>query len=301
MDVDLTPIPVLFVTWDRLEYSKKAFAALLGAGRPITITIWDNGSQPDTIEWLKEIERSWVPVRKILFHKQNLGLAKAMNWFFRKHHDAQYVVKVDNDTVLPKDWLVKLVEGMWKANQLARASQMRGYYGLNRIGAVSGTCLRPDGWTWDEWVENAMRTFKLEDETKLHLNDYICGTGLLINMNMIRHRGLLFEDFPAAIGGWTDYTRVAAKKNEWSFAFYSEVYLNLLNLAREHVFPGNLSKQYFFVPSSELLYLGPGQMGETRLGNPDFRDALDPPFLFGALLGIITMRQVKSRATGRYE
>jgi hypothetical protein len=165
--------------------------------------------------------------------ERNVGLAPAVNWFFKKYADAPYVVKVDNDTVLPDNWLADLMEVMEATD-------------VGNLGAVSGTCLRPYGPTFKDWVKSMpTRPFRQE---RLYFHDYVLGTGVLINMEMIRRRGLLFEHFPRSpesgpddpclISGWTAYTREAALEG-WRFAFYSKVHVNLLNLKAEHVLSGD--------------------------------------------------------------
>lgn len=233
----MKPIPVLLVTYNRLEYSKQALESIcLNPGLPIELTIWDNASTDGTSEWLDFIEprqhRNTVSL-KIVRSPRNSGLAPAINQFFRDHADAPYVVKVDNDTVLPDNWLVGLMDAMLyiKMHEV-------------RIGAVSGTCLRPNGLTFAEWVRTSMDTTSYKEHA-LHFNTYILGTGVLINMDMIRNRGLLFEKFPRSvdsgpddpclISGWTAYTREACEFEGWKFAFYSKVPVNLLNILTEHV------------------------------------------------------------------
>lgn len=215
-------IPVLMVTYGRLAYSVQAFNSILSfnANHPVKITIWDNCSDDGTRVWLKSIQ-GHRDIEEIVLRDRNEGLARAVNYFFRKHHDAKYVVKVDNDTVMPENWLDDLLEAY-------------DYAPYPKIGAISGTCLRPNGDTFADWVKNVMKTVPLKDDF-LHFNSYVLGTGVLINMDMIRTRGLLFEHFPCKISGWTDYTRIAAEWEEWRFAFYSKVPVKLLNLAAEHV------------------------------------------------------------------
>lgn len=250
-------IPVLLVTYNRIVYSKKALSAIVeNAGVPIELNIWDNGSREDTQNWLRSIKGNTVGVEAywnagggdcviadIILNAENKGLAAAMNWFFRKYATQPYVVKVDNDTVLPKDWLKDLLYVME-----TRLPEVK-------LGAVSPTCLRPSGPTFDQWVKESMVSVPFLDH-QLHFNSYVLGTGVLINMDMIRELGLLFEYFPygpneamkrapyekyakpdrtCLISGWTAYTRIACDYHGWKFAFYSKVHANLLNLKAEHV------------------------------------------------------------------
>ncbi len=221
----MIPVPVLMVTYNRLEYTKKAVASVLAnPGIPVRLRIWDNGStEPGMQEWLEDFYGSAVIVKKC---PRNVGLALPMNFFFKDHADFPFVAKVDNDTVLPDNWLRDLMDVMTDPHQDMK------------LGAVSGTCLRPYGMTGRQWLDSMPR--KRFGEHLLHFNSYCLGTGVLINMEMIRRRGLLFENFPRAIGsgpddtclisGWTAYIREAAEYEGWKFALYSKVPVQLLNI-----------------------------------------------------------------------
>ncbi len=217
--------------YNRIEYSKRAFASIVNRpGLPVAVTMWDNGSTDATREWMESIPLDTV-VRKV-HAGRNYGLAVAMNDFFIMNARYPFVVKVDNDTVLPANWLRDLMDVMTDSSREAM------------LGAVSGTCLRPYGDTFKDWVEKYMVTRPFGDH-KLHYNSYVLGTGVLINMELIRKRGLLFEKFPRAIGsgpddpclisGWTAYIRAAHEYEGWKFAFYSKVPVQLLNIKEEHV------------------------------------------------------------------
>lgn len=231
----MRPVPVLLVTYNRLEYSKRALESILkDPGMSVNVTIWDNGSTDGTVEWLEglKMDPSFGIVSKVNAGR-NCGLAAVMNWFFTKYSNYPFVVKVDNDTVMPDNWLRDLMDVMTDPNR------------TQKLGAVSGTCLRPNGDTFKDWVDKYMVTKPFRGH-QLHFNSYVLGTGVLINMDMIRERGLLFEHFPRAvessdpldtclISGWTAYIRAAHEYEGWQFAFYSKVPVTLLNIKEEHV------------------------------------------------------------------
>jgi rhamnopyranosyl-N-acetylglucosaminyl-diphospho-decaprenol beta-1,3/1,4-galactofuranosyltransferase len=67
-------IPVLMITYNRLEYTKKALEALfLSQGRKIFII--DNGSSDGTREWLES--HPWKMTMNITYNKDNIGIAGA--------------------------------------------------------------------------------------------------------------------------------------------------------------------------------------------------------------------------------
>lgn len=94
-------IPVLFTTYNRLDYTKKALEALIGTCRVIVI---DNGSTDGTVEWLKT-----QPV-EVIYNEENRGVAGAMNQFLKLiSDDHMWAGKIDNDTIVHKDWVHWLV------------------------------------------------------------------------------------------------------------------------------------------------------------------------------------------------
>lgn len=241
----MRPVPVLLVTHNRLEYTKRALHSILKKpGMDVAITIVDNASTDGTREWLSGIKLQYGRVVQVSLSQKNLGLAKVMNRFFQAYSSYPFVVKVDNDTVLPDNWLLDLMDVMTDPRR------------EKKLGAVSGTCLRPYGDTFDEWVRKHMVT-KPFDTYKLHYNSYVLGTGVLINMEMIRERGLLYEEFPRSpdsepgdtclISGWTAYIRAAHEYERWQFAFYSKVPVNLLNIRSEHVLSNDYPEYDTFV------------------------------------------------------
>lgn len=222
------PIPILMITYNRLPYTVHALGCLFEnyAGVPTKITIHDNGSTDGTRTWLKYLKHPAID--HIRFSDKNDGLAKPMNEFFRRNKDAEFVCKVDNDTILPKFWLTNLLASMRWYNlfpdKLAKGE----------TGAISGHCLRPGGLTAKAWY-NSMDRY-ISNEGELRKNSYICGTGVLINMKMIREIGFLSESEPCLMGGWTSYCRIVSDIiGGYNFYFDMNVFCRLLNLESDHV------------------------------------------------------------------
>jgi len=103
-------IPILMIVLDRYEYTKKALTALLeNTDYPFKLFLFNNGSEGETTRYLERLDDSRIEY----FHSsKNIGLVPAMNMFFDRFKDNQYVAKVDNDTVVHKGWLGKLKEVM---------------------------------------------------------------------------------------------------------------------------------------------------------------------------------------------
>ena len=94
-------------TWNRLEYTKLAIQSVLTQTyTDFILHIVDNGSEDGTPEYLKTLDD---PRIQITLWDKNKGLSEATN-FAWIGNNSKYVGRVDNDTILPADWLARMVE-----------------------------------------------------------------------------------------------------------------------------------------------------------------------------------------------
>jgi hypothetical protein len=101
-------ITVLMVTYNRLDYTRRALPALLASqGVSAEFVVWDNASTDGTREWLVETVGSDPRVTLILA-RSNLGCVEPMNvsWGAAR---TPFVAKVDNDTLVPPGLLADLL------------------------------------------------------------------------------------------------------------------------------------------------------------------------------------------------
>ena len=105
-------VELIMVTYNRLDYTKKAVRALLKQTQPFRLTIWDNGSRKDTVKYLKRLNDKRI---KIILNDKNYGLSHAVDCVF-SDSSADYIGKVDNDTLVPPKWLEKCVESHKKTD-----------------------------------------------------------------------------------------------------------------------------------------------------------------------------------------
>ena len=111
-------VNILFLTYDRLEYTQKAIARLLkSTNYPFNLYIVDNHSTDGTVNWLREIENEYPNIREIIYNAENRGLAAPTNDFW-KRVDSDLVGKIDNDTLVPDGWLERLVDAHQKSKKL---------------------------------------------------------------------------------------------------------------------------------------------------------------------------------------
>lgn len=98
-------VPVLFTTYNRLEYTRQSLPALMASDCGLILVV-DNNSTDGTKEYLQSIKSDRIHV---IYEKENTGVAGAMNLFLQLTHGDKYVGKVDNDTIVPPDWCSRLL------------------------------------------------------------------------------------------------------------------------------------------------------------------------------------------------
>lgn len=94
-------IHLIFVTYNRLFYTRKALTSLLNSDDDFKLTIWDNDSSDGTVEFLKSVNDPRI--NEIIFSKENVGQIAATNniWSSSK---CDLIGKVDNDCLLTPGW-----------------------------------------------------------------------------------------------------------------------------------------------------------------------------------------------------
>jgi len=106
-------VSVIVLTYNGAAYSKKCVESILNATAypNYELIIVDNASTDSTRDWLKELGESGDPRIKIILNNWNTGYAAGNNIGFRAS-SGQYIVLLNNDTVVTKGWLTGLVKHM---------------------------------------------------------------------------------------------------------------------------------------------------------------------------------------------
>lgn len=174
-------IPILMITYNRLEYTKKALDALL-AVKGIRIIIIDNGSTDGTQEWFKEMIGTNLQRWGIYLNAFNIGIAGAMNKFLNLTDLSHFVGKVDNDTIVPPDFIERMLPHMAKAD-IVQAK--------HPLIAASGVG------TFDEW------TSKMPADGALRFNHFVGGSGVLFKRQLVDR----IPETEWKLGGWREFQR----------------------------------------------------------------------------------------------
>lgn len=101
-------LSILLPVYNRLCYTRLVIPALLeNTDVTFELIIVDNGSMPDTVDYLKSMEAD--PRVKIFYNWQNVGVARALAlglWLV----EGEYVCYTGNDLIPPKGWTSLLID-----------------------------------------------------------------------------------------------------------------------------------------------------------------------------------------------
>lgn len=153
-------IDIVFITHNRLDYTRKALPRLLeDPDEEFRLTIWDNASTDGTKEYLKAEARD-SRIVDIVFSSSNAGQVIPVNHVWSASR-AELLGKVDNDCLLSPGW----------TRILARA-----HADIPRLGAVACWHFFPD----DFDLQRARHKIQTWGGHQILRHPRTCGTGVLI-------------------------------------------------------------------------------------------------------------------------
>lgn len=162
-------IDLVFITYNRLEYTKLALASVLAdPEEEFSLTIWDNASTDGTVEYLKN-DVSDQRIADIIFSKENIGQTAATNkvWSSSK---ADLLGKLDNDCLVTPGW----------TRILAQAHK-----DMDNLGVIACWHFFPDDFDYQR-VKHKIEQF---GKHQILRHPWTCGTGLLIKRETYKKFG----------------------------------------------------------------------------------------------------------------
>lgn len=208
---NLKNIPALMICYNRLEYTKQAFAALLESDCTVIFLV-DNGSTDGSAEWVRDQvknKRVMVSVNKT----DNHSIANAMNYFLKTFEKVDYAIKVDNDTIIPPDFCARMIRYMKFADIIQAKHHI--------IEATN-----PGGWEGF--------TKDMKSENGLLYNHFVGGTGIMFKRSVIT----TIPETEWVIGGWRAWQR---RYPDVKKAFVPDVEIKLLD---ENGYPDEYKEYY---------------------------------------------------------
>lgn len=164
-------IHLAFVTYNRLDYTKRSLAALLAdPSEQFSLTIWDNGSTDGTAEYLKR-EVNDPRVTELVLSQENVGQAGAMNHAWGRT-DAELIGKLDNDCLVPPGW----------TRVLAQAHR-----DVPRLGAVA--CWHYPADEFDEAAARRAGKIQAFGSHQILRHPWVCGSAFVMKRSTFLHYG----------------------------------------------------------------------------------------------------------------
>lgn len=181
-------VDVLMITHRRPRYARMSLERLLRqADERTRVWLWHNGDDAETLAVAREFA-GHPRVHRFHHSPENQRLKAPTNWLWRESEGA-YVSKVDDDCLLPDDWLVKL--------RAAHAANPE-------FGVVGCWRFQPEDFV-PRLAQRKIRAFA--GGVELLVNCWVQGSGYLMKRACVERRGLLPDADPC----FTKYCNRAAE------------------------------------------------------------------------------------------
>jgi len=201
-------ISLVFVTHNRLSYTKLALARLLSKPQEeFSLTIWDNASEDRTAEYLMD-EVKDPRIDEIVLSKENLGPAAAINYIWDKAK-TELVGKVDNDCLVTPGW-THILTKMHKD--------------MESLGALACWHYRLDD--FDETSASKAGKIQTFGNYRVFRHPWVCGSGFLMKTKTYHKFGHLRDGKDT---GLTYYFLKMAQKglvNGWYYPFILQEHMD---------------------------------------------------------------------------
>ena len=151
-------VHILYLTFNRLFYTKKTLPALLESADTVScqIRIVDNGSTDGTVEYLQKL--SHPRIERVIYNNKNKGLVKPTKQFWKDSH-SELVGKIDNDILVPKGWIEKLVDAHQKIPELGvvgychfRKEDFNNNKVKKKVENINGIYIRRQPWIGGNYI-----------------------------------------------------------------------------------------------------------------------------------------------------
>ncbi len=182
---------IVILTYNGLEYTKQCIQSIRENTRaPYELIVVDNGSTDGTREYLKSLDDVTV-----ILTEQNLGFAAGNNKGIQASR-GDYIVLLNNDTVVTEGWLCRLVQAAELSPEVGMAGPRSNY--------VQNPFQQVDEVPYQNMAEmqNFARHFAQKNQRRYFLTTKLVGFCLLLKREVVEKVGLLDESF--GIGNFED-------------------------------------------------------------------------------------------------
>jgi glycosyltransferase involved in cell wall biosynthesis len=146
-----TAVEILFLTYNRLHFTRQTLPALLDSSQgDFSVTVIDNASCDGTPDYLASL--SHPRLKQIVLNKTNRGIVQPTRWFWRQS-PATFVGKIDNDILVPQEWIENLVQAHQRIPKLGvvgychfRCEDFDAAVVAEQVSTMQGAFLRVQPW-----------------------------------------------------------------------------------------------------------------------------------------------------------
>lgn len=183
---------IIVVNYNGKQFLEECFGSLGNLDYPrdrFEVILVDNASTDDSVEYTK-CNFPWI---RILQLDKNYGFCKPNNDGV-KIARGEYVVLLNNDTVVKREWLSELVKGAMREEQIVSCASKMLYYDRREVVNTAGGKITIIGGGF-------YRGYGDSDGAKYSEFEYTgfgCGAGVLVRKDFFEHIGGFDEDYFAA-------------------------------------------------------------------------------------------------------
>lgn len=182
-------VSIIIVNFNGLKYLRECLDSVESLNYPrerFEVILVDNASTDGSVGFLKDN----FPRVKTVSNSKNLGFAGGNNTGIRESR-GEFVVLLNNDTVVDRDWLVEFVNVALHDDRVGIATSKIMFKNRPNVINNAGSRVLPNGWGSD-------RGFGEEDHGQYDRVEEVfcaCGASMLLRRKMLDEVGSLDPDF----------------------------------------------------------------------------------------------------------
>jgi GT2 family glycosyltransferase/Flp pilus assembly protein TadD len=178
---------IVILTYNQLDYTKECIKSIQQhTPEPHEIIFIDNASTDGTVKWLRKIVRDNRNY-SLIENPRNFGFAKGCNQGIEASL-GEYILLLNNDVVVTKDWLTGMLECLKSAQDMGIAGPMtNSISGPQKVPAV--------GYTAIGGLEEYARAFRQQNRNRRIPHRRVVGFCMLFRHDLADDIGPLDENF----------------------------------------------------------------------------------------------------------
>jgi len=202
-DVKVEPVKVnkkvsiIILVCNALDYFKKCFESVIKYTYNYELIIVDNGSNPQTKKYISDQQAKYGFTT--VTNKKNMGFSYGCNQGI-KVSTCDYICFLNSDTVVTKNWLAKLMEGLELENAGATGPSSCWIHGKQMIRSLADKRYR--------MTDKDIQAVSLDKGYEEFVYpDYLVGFCILVKKEVIdKIGGFAHKSFPIALGEDVDFS-----------------------------------------------------------------------------------------------